>query len=63
MNICVISNSHAASLKNGWETIGERFPNIDITFFAAPNEGIQDQKSFSEKGFGDDIGWLWSNRY
>jgi len=44
MNICVISNSHAASLKNGWETIGERFPNIDITFFAAPNRGMSGVK-------------------
>jgi hypothetical protein len=36
MKVCVISNSHAASLKTGYETIQENFPDMEVTFFASP---------------------------
>lgn len=40
MKICIISNSHAASLKNGWESIKSLYPNLELTFFATPNRGM-----------------------
>jgi hypothetical protein len=36
MKVCVISNSHAASLKAGYETIKDCFPGIEVSFFASP---------------------------
>jgi hypothetical protein len=41
MKICVLGNSHAASLKNGWDDISCNFPNIQITFFASRANGLQ----------------------
>src|SRR5690349_2535471 len=32
--ICVLSDSHAASLKRGWSLIEEDFPGTELTFFA-----------------------------
>lgn len=37
MRICVISNSHAASLKDGWDAVRSLVPQVELTFFAAPN--------------------------
>lgn len=33
--ICVIGNSHIASLKLGWDTLKPAFPGIELTFFGA----------------------------
>ena len=35
MKICVIGNSHVASLKLGWEEVSSDFPQAEIVFFAA----------------------------
>jgi hypothetical protein len=32
--ICVLGNSHVASLKLGWDSLKTQYPNVDITFFA-----------------------------
>jgi len=45
MKICVISNSHAASLKDGWMTIRNDFPQLEVTFFAAPNRAMSELKA------------------
>lgn len=37
MRICVISNSHAASLKDGWNALRDSIPHVELTFFAAAN--------------------------
>ena len=40
--ICILGNSHVASVKQGWENIGEDWPGIDVSFFAqAGNQGLQ----------------------
>jgi len=49
MKICVISNSHAASLKNGWKSIQDSFPNDQLTFFASPNRGLARLKADLDK--------------
>lgn len=36
MKVCIISNSHAASLKDALEQNGDEFPTHSFTFFAAP---------------------------
>lgn len=45
ITICVLSNSHAASLKAAWdEKVSEMFPDVSMTFFAARNrrmDGLQ----------------------
>lgn len=38
--ICVVSNSHAASLKDGLEHSGREFDDWDVVFFAAPGRKI-----------------------
>lgn len=40
VELCVFSNSHAASLRYGWEKMQEIYPEISVTFFAAPNKGL-----------------------
>ncbi len=40
MKICVIANSHAASLKFGWDRIGAEFPGVELAFFAARGRGL-----------------------
>lgn len=50
MRICIISNSHAASLKNGWAKLHNQFPSIDATFFAAPNRGMKKVKFDADSG-------------
>lgn len=42
MKICVISNSHAASLKDGWSAVHNLVPHIDMTFFAAANRLLEE---------------------
>jgi hypothetical protein len=38
--ICVIGDSSAAALKAGWDQTGGRFPDVALTFFAAPGKMI-----------------------
>lgn len=35
MKICVLGNSHAASLKLGWDLISDKYKNYQLTFFAS----------------------------
>lgn len=40
--ICILGNSHVASVKQGWENIKESWPNIEVSFFAeAGNDGLK----------------------
>lgn len=40
--ICILGNSHVASLKQGWDQIGEHWPSINVQFFAQPgNDGLK----------------------
>lgn len=41
MKICALGNSHAASLKNGWDDISYNFPHIQITFFASRQNSLK----------------------
>ncbi len=41
IKICIIGNSHVASLKEGWENIKKNYPNLTLTFFAEPNKGLE----------------------
>jgi len=34
--ICILGNSHAAAIRQGWKAIGDDYPDVAITFFAAP---------------------------
>ncbi|KGF72923.1 hypothetical protein DO97_04305 [Neosynechococcus sphagnicola sy1] len=40
MKICVLGNSHVGSLKNAWDELQRKYPNIEITFFAAPKNDL-----------------------
>lgn len=40
--ICVLGNSHLASMKTGWELIRETTPDLDLTFFGAPKAMMDD---------------------
>lgn len=40
MKICVIGNSHLASLKVAWDEIGSDFQDVELTLFGSPNRGI-----------------------
>ena len=51
LKIGILSNSHAASLKVGWESIKENYPNIELTFFAAANKGMAKVKPESGNRF------------
>jgi len=35
MKICILGNSHTASLKTGWDKISSDYPQVMLTFFAA----------------------------
>jgi hypothetical protein len=39
--ICIIGNSHLASLKMGWDIIKDDFRRINPTFFAAPGKTME----------------------
>lgn len=41
MRIAVIGNSHVASLKTGWDSVGEKFPGIELHFYASRGTGIE----------------------
>ncbi len=38
IKLCILGNSHTASLKLGWDIIAHQYPDINITFFA--NRGV-----------------------
>jgi hypothetical protein len=40
IKICVFGNSHAASLKMGWELIAKEYESVDLIFFAQRNTGL-----------------------
>lgn len=41
MKICVLSNSHAASLKQGWDRLAAQYPGVQLTFFASRALGMR----------------------
>lgn len=40
MRVCILGNSHTASLKLGWDAIRDQWPAVDITFFASRAQGL-----------------------
>ena len=50
MKVCVISNSHLASVKKGADQLGESGIDADLTFFGSPNRGIAQLKPNAEEG-------------
>ena len=34
IRLCILGNSHAASLRLGWDIIAPQHPNVEVTFFA-----------------------------
>jgi hypothetical protein len=47
--ICIVGNSHAAALRQGWKSIAGDFPGVTLTFFAAPRHLLR------EVAFGDGV--------
>lgn len=45
MKICILGNSHCASLKNAWSEISSKYPEVDLTFFASRSTGLADLKA------------------
>ena len=41
MRLCVISNSHIAALKLGWDGILDSHPDVDIDFFGSPKQTMK----------------------
>lgn len=35
LRICILGNSHAACLKEGWDRMANKYPHLQLTFFAA----------------------------
>jgi hypothetical protein len=42
VRLCVLGNSHAASLKRGWSTLQAALPGVELTFFAARATAMSD---------------------
>ena len=40
--VCVLGNSHLASMKTGWDLIRDAHPDHDLTFFGAPKAMMDD---------------------
>lgn len=38
--LCIVGNSHVASLKQGWDAIRRRYPDVEITFFGSPANSL-----------------------
>jgi len=49
IKICVIGNSHIASLKLGWDRIGRDFPTLELTFFGARGYRMEQLQTQGEK--------------
>ena len=47
MKICILGNSHCASLKNAWSQISTQYPDVEITFFASRSTGLAELKAES----------------
>jgi len=45
LKLCIIGNSHIASLKQGWEKIQSDHPDINIRFFGSPGSSINRLKT------------------
>jgi hypothetical protein len=41
MKICVLGNSHVASLKQGWDQLSTDYPGFELTFFASRQNGLR----------------------
>ena len=50
MKVCVISNSHLASLKKGADQLDESNIEVHLTFFGSPNRGIAQLRPNKEEG-------------
>jgi hypothetical protein len=42
MKICVLGNSHLASMKTGWDLVRDTTPEYELTFFGAPKAMMDD---------------------
>ena len=42
MKICVLGNSHLASMKTGWDLVRDATPEYELTFFGAPKAMMDD---------------------
>lgn len=42
INLCVLGDSHVAAMKNAWDKISIEYPGLEITFFAARENGLSD---------------------
>lgn len=42
MRICILGNSHAASLKTAWDELAPSHPDKELVFFAARSGGLRD---------------------
>lgn len=42
MRICILGNSHAASLKTAWDDLAPSHPDKELVFFAARSRGLGD---------------------
>lgn len=42
MNLCVLGNSHLASMKSGWDLIEQQYGDMALTFFGAPKAMMDD---------------------
>lgn len=40
--LCVLGNSHLASMKTGWDLLRDQHPELDLTFFGAPKAMMED---------------------
>lgn len=44
--VCCIGSSHIGALKGGWETLAPARPDIELTFFGAPNYRVEESLQF-----------------
>ena len=42
LKVCVLGNSHLASMKTGWDLVRDAFPDHELTFFGAPKAMMDD---------------------
>jgi hypothetical protein len=40
VRVCILGNSHTASLRQGWDDIQRQWPGVEITFFASRAHGL-----------------------
>lgn len=44
MKLCILGNSHLASLKNSWVKLKRKFSNLEVDFFAHRKDGLKGLK-------------------